>query len=67
MVLDAKIPLQVRIEMTGGMCLLIKNPEIEKVDYPASMIQKGLVVVYENRDLSEEGIGFAVPRTQVQA
>ena len=59
MVLDAKIP--VRIEMTAGMCLLIKNPEIEQGDYPASRIQKGLVLVYENRDLSEEGIGFAVP------
>ncbi len=61
MVLDVKIPALVRIEMTAGMCLLIKNPEIEQGDYPASRIQKGLVLVHENRDLSEEGIGFAVP------
>ncbi|MCZ7379981.1 MAG: hypothetical protein O8C64_00175 [Candidatus Methanoperedens sp.] len=59
MVLDAKIP--VRIEMMAGMCLHIKNPGIEPRDYPASRIQKGLVLVLENRDLSEEGIGFAVP------
>lgn len=61
MVLDAKIPAQVRIEMTAGMCLLIKNPGIELGDYPASRIQKGLMLVHENRDLSEEGVGFAVP------
>ncbi len=50
-----------RIEMTKGLCLLIKNPGIEKGDYPACKIQKGFVLVHENRDLSEEGIGFAVP------
>jgi len=61
MVLDVKKPVQVRIEMTAGICLLIKSPEIEQEDYPASMIQKGPVLVHENRDLSEEGIGFAVP------
>jgi len=37
------------------------NPEIEQGDYPSCRIQKGLVLVHENRDLSEEGIGFAVP------
>jgi len=61
MVLDVKLPAQVKIKMTAGMCLLIKNPGIEQGDYPASRIQKGLVLVHENRDLSEEGVGFAVP------
>jgi hypothetical protein len=61
MVPDTKIPSNVRIEMTKGMCLLITNPGIEQGDYPASRIQKGLVLVHENRDLSEEGVGFAVP------
>jgi hypothetical protein len=61
MVFDVKIPAQVRIEMTAGICLLIKNPGIKQGDYPACRIQKGLVLVHENRDLSEEGIGFAVP------
>ncbi|MFZ3166153.1 MAG: hypothetical protein WA130_00970 [Candidatus Methanoperedens sp.] len=55
------IPPRVRIEMTMGICLHIKNPEIEQRDYPACRIQKGLVLVHENKDLSEEGIGFAVP------
>ncbi len=61
MVFDVKIPAQVRIEMTAGMCLLIKNHGIEPGDYPSSRIRKGLVLVHENRDLSEEGIGFGVP------
>jgi hypothetical protein len=55
------IPPLIRIEMPLGICLHIKNPEIEPVDYPACRIQKGLVLVHKNRDLSEEGIGFAVP------
>ncbi len=55
------IPPRVIIEMPLGICLLIKYPEIEPGDYPSCNIQKGLVLVHENRDLSEEGIGFAVP------
>ncbi len=47
--------------MPLGLCLHIKNPEIEQGDYPACRIQNGLVLVHENRDLSEEGIGFGVP------
>ncbi len=52
---------RVRIEMPLGICLLINDPEIEPGDYPSCRIQKGLVLVHENRDMSEEGIGFAVP------
>ncbi len=55
------IPARVKIEMTRDICLLIKNPEIERGDYPACRIQKGPVLVHENRDLSEEGVGFGVP------
>ncbi|HMB44490.1 MAG TPA: hypothetical protein VKL21_01580, partial [Candidatus Methanoperedens sp.] len=55
------IPPRLRIEMPLGICLHIKNPEIEPGEYPSCRIQKGLVLVHENRDLSEEGIGFAVP------
>jgi hypothetical protein len=52
---------RIRIEMPLGICLHFKIPEIEPEDYPSCRIQKGLVLVHENRDLSEEGIGFAVP------
>jgi len=55
------IPPRIRIEMPLGLCLHFKDPEIDQGDYPASRIQKGLVLVHENRDISEEGIGFAVP------
>jgi len=52
---------RIRIEMPLGICLHFKIPEIEPGDYHYCRIQKGLVLVHENRDLSEEGIGFAVP------
>jgi hypothetical protein len=52
---------RIRIEMPLGICLHFKIPEIVPGDYPSCRIQKGLVLVHENRDLSEEGIGFAVP------
>jgi len=52
---------RIRIEMPLGVCLHFKDPEIVPGDYPACRIQKGLVLVLENRDISEEGIGFAVP------
>ncbi len=55
------IPGEVRIQMTKGLCLRINDPGIEQGDYPTCRIQKGLMLFHENRDLSEEGIGFGVP------
>jgi len=59
--MNAYIHPRVKIEMTTGIGLIFMDHEIEKGEYPACRIQKGLVLVHENRDLSEEGIGFAVP------
>jgi hypothetical protein len=59
--MNSNTHLHVRIEMPLGISLQIGDPEIERGDYPACRIQKGLVLVHENRDLSEEGVGFAVP------
>jgi len=55
------IPPRVRIEMPLGICVHIMDPEIEPGEYPSCRIQKGLVLVHENKDLSEEGIGLGVP------
>jgi len=30
-------------------------------NYPSCRIQKGLILVHDNKDLSEEGVGFGVP------
>jgi hypothetical protein len=35
--------------------------EHEPQNYPSCRIQKGIVLVHGNRDLSEEGVGFGVP------
>jgi len=49
------------IAMDGGISLLVKEPERENENYPSCRIQKGLILVHDNKDLSEEGIGFGVP------
>ncbi len=54
----------VRIEMTMGNCLHIKNPEIEQRDYPACRIQKGLVFVHENKAVGF-WIVFKIPKGYV--
>ncbi len=49
---------QVRIPMSGEISLQIGD---RAGDYPSSRIQKGLVLIYRNKYLSEEGVGFGVP------
>lgn len=49
---------QVRIPISGEISLLIGSGA---GDYPSSRIQKGPVLIYKNKDLSEEGVGFGVP------
>ncbi len=49
---------QVRIPVSGEIFLLIGSGA---GDYPSSRIQKGPVLIYRNKDLSEEGVGFGVP------
>ncbi len=49
------------IAMDGGISLLVREPEREIDDYPSCRIQKGLILVHDNKDLSEEGVGFGVP------
>ena len=51
----------VRIEMGRGVALLFKDSGSGPWDYPASRIQKGLVLAHGSRELAEEGIGFGVP------
>ena len=49
------------IAMDGGISLLVREPEREIENYPSCRIQKGLILVHDNKDLSEEGVGFGVP------
>lgn len=49
---------QVRIPISGELSLQIGDGS---GDYPSSRIQKGPVLIYKNKDLSEEGVGFGVP------
>lgn len=55
------IPACVRVEIPGGMYLLVKYQSSYKGDFPASRIQKGLILASAEKDLSEEGLGFGVP------
>lgn len=49
------------IAMDGGISLLVREPERDIENYPSCRIQKGLILVHDNIDLSEEGVGFGVP------
>lgn len=49
------------ISIDGGISLLVREPEREKDEYPSCRIQKGLILIHGNKDLSEEGVGFGVP------
>jgi hypothetical protein len=49
---------QVKIPIAGELSLLIGYGA---GDYPSPRIQKGPVLIYKNKDLSEEGVGFGVP------
>jgi hypothetical protein len=49
------------IAIGEGISLHIKKPDRENQSYPSCRIQKGPLIFHENRDLSEEGVGFGVP------
>lgn len=55
------IPACVRVEMAGDISLLMRYQSNYKGDFPASRIQKGLILACNGMDLSEEGVGFGVP------
>ena len=52
---DLPIPLR----PLPGICLVM--PSSNQDCYPTSRIQKGLVLLCDGQDLSEEGVGFGVP------
>lgn len=51
--------LPISLRLLPGISLAIPGPHSDC--YPTSRIQKGLVLLCEGQDLSEEGVGFGVP------
>lgn len=48
-------------QLNNGISLHIAGGTSRKSTYPTARIQKGLLLLFENQDLSEEAVGFGVP------
>lgn len=53
--------MKLDFSLAAGIGLRIASGTDRTPHYPTARIQKGLVLLYENMDLSEEAVGFGVP------
>jgi hypothetical protein len=53
--------MEERIPLGGRESISLIAGNLTSSAYPSSRIQKGLALAWEDRDLSEEGVGFGVP------
>jgi hypothetical protein len=53
--------MKIDFPLTHGFAVQIASGSNRGISYPTSRIQKGLVLLADNQDLSEEAVGFGVP------
>jgi hypothetical protein len=56
--------MKIDLPLTTGISLQIASANHRSISYPTAKIQKGLILLFEGQDLSEEAVGFGVPILQ---